>query len=70
MTLEKLVRLRDRYAEKVTDHQDAVRSGDKKTIANKRRSMQRAGKAYLDGIDAALEQFTHQAVREITAPNP
>lgn len=70
MTLEKLAKLRDRYAETVTAYQDATRTEDKKAMAKAKRSRTAAGKAYLKGIDEALVTFTHESVREVTCPYP
>lgn len=68
MTLDKLTTLRERYAERVTAHQEAMRAGDSKTARKAKRSMTSAGKTYLKGIQQAFAKHDEDAVWAIVQP--
>lgn len=68
MTLEKLAKLRDKYAEKVRAYQDAQRTEKKPTITKAKKAMVRAGKTYLTAIDEAFLEHPKEDVYRVVYP--
>jgi hypothetical protein len=68
MSLSKLTKLRDAYADKVKAHQDATQSNDKTSMTKAKRTMKAAGKSYLKAIYAAAETHSKTDVWDVILP--